>query len=981
MTDAIARYSFLPWLRRGLATRVAAVDNLGAGPSGQGERAEIAVTLRVNDASDVTQAVRLFGPGDITSIEARAVVRTDPRAGITDFEPNYFAAIEFYDEDFPWRYTPASSTTAHRLRPWIALVVLAEDEFERRGIVGPLPAIRVASPAAVLPPPGELWAWAHAHVSRDLLAGGGGAAAVTGALAGAVAENPDLAISRILCPRKLRPNTAYRAFVIPTFETGRLAGTGQEIASGQDGLAPAWGHGQDLFPVYYEWSFRTGERGDFEYLVRLLQPRQLDPRVGTRDMDVTDPGPGLPGIVNPPALGLEGALKTPQTVSTPWPDRGPFQTALAALVNLPETLTEPGSHQDPIVAPPLYGRWPALVTRAAQPDNPPWVDELNLDPRLRSTAGFGTRVVQKEQEGLMASAWRQVGDVLAANRKLQRAQYAREATLKMYARHLAGRTEDTVLSMTQPVHARVLASPMTVSRLMAGSRLPAAAVDPAFRRIARPRGPVLRRMDRLGARPAAAVLGRINQGQLVAAPAKPVPSRVIAVEALGDQLFPRWAPTWLRPLLPFARARAAGLLSRGRLPPAVVTATPRRPDFQITTRDATAPAGGPRPPQTGGTASESVEAARFRAALLDTHTRLEARIPQPAPPPAFDLARARTAVLTAIHPDRALPARVLSVVQVPPRYVEGRPDPIDPVMAAPSFPQPMYEPLRDISAELLIPNLDLIPLNTISLLQTNERFVEAYMVGLNHEMARELLWREYPTDQRGSYFRQFWDVSDAVDPAASADAEAEREKRLDVKRIHEWARTAPLGANANRPLPDGQERAVLVLRSDLLKKYPTTVIYAVNGVWPSGFGSREMGTVEKYPVFHAEVGPDLTFVGFDLTIPEAKGSSDRADGQPGWFFVLKQRPGEPRFGLDIAAGPAPEMVTDWDEISWGNLAATQAEFDAIENVAVSRPLHNLDVNGPGNPSQVSWGANAADMAYILHQDPVLVAVHASEMLP
>ena len=33
------------------------------------------------------------------------------------------------------------------------------------------------------------------------------------------------------------------------------------------------------------------------------------------------------------------------------------------------------------------------------------------------------------------------------------------------------------------------------------------------------------------------------------------------------------------------------------------------------------------------------------------------------------------------------------------------------------------------------------------------------MVGLNHEFARELLWREYPTDQRGSYFRQFWDVA------------------------------------------------------------------------------------------------------------------------------------------------------------------------------------------------------------------------------
>ena len=40
--------------------------------------------------------------------------------------------------------------------------------------------------------------------------------------------------------------------------------------------------------------------------------------------------------------------------------------------------------------------------------------------------------------------------------------------------------------------------------------------------------------------------------------------------------------------------------------------------------------------------------------------------------------------------------------------------------------------------------------------QTNNRFIEAYLVGLNHEMARELLWREYPTDQRGTYFSSFW---------------------------------------------------------------------------------------------------------------------------------------------------------------------------------------------------------------------------------
>ena len=39
-----------------------------------------------------------------------------------------------------------------------------------------------------------------------------------------------------------------------------------------------------------------------------------------------------------------------------------------------------------------------------------WLHQLNLDPRHRITAGFGTRVVQEKQEDLMDAAWRQVLD-------------------------------------------------------------------------------------------------------------------------------------------------------------------------------------------------------------------------------------------------------------------------------------------------------------------------------------------------------------------------------------------------------------------------------------------------------------------------------------------------------------------------------------------------------------------------------------------
>ena len=70
--------------------------------------------------------------------------------------------------------------------------------------------------------------------------------------------------------------------------------------------------------------------------------------------------------------------------------------------------------------------------------------------------------------------------------------------------------------------------------------------------------------------------------------------------------------------------------------------------------------------------------------------------------------------------------------------------PIEPIMAAPKFPQPMYEPLRDLSQELLLPGLETVEPNSVLGLKTNSRFVEAYMVGLNVEMGRELLWRGYP---------------------------------------------------------------------------------------------------------------------------------------------------------------------------------------------------------------------------------------------
>ena len=363
MTTPLATYSFLPWLRQGLSTGIAGVA---------GARATVTVELdlvgaKVGGGEDTTQATRtvaLYGPGDITGVEGRAIVRSEPLSWITNFEPNYLPFVEFYDEDFPWRYTPmAPFEGARRLTPWLTLVVLREDEFKEPSPgTGALPSIDVADPA-VFPPPGDLWAWAHVHASREVTATAAivdsDAAAVAAALQAAIAANPDEACARLLCPRRLAPNEAYHAFVVPTFESGRLAGLGLDPSKTPDATHCAWdttgypgraGLSPTLYPYYYRWFFRTGSTGDFEYLVRLLKPRTVDARVGVRDVDVQRPGVNVAGIVVPPTLKFSGALRAPRgTLSAAdlaaaeaqdhWadPQPHPFQRTLADFINLSDT--------------------------------------------------------------------------------------------------------------------------------------------------------------------------------------------------------------------------------------------------------------------------------------------------------------------------------------------------------------------------------------------------------------------------------------------------------------------------------------------------------------------------------------------------------------------------------------------------------------------------------------------------------------------
>lgn len=1107
MSD-IATYSFLPWLRQGVANTITSADN----DAGVKTRTSVHVELTLSGdpvaaGAELTQSiardVALYGPGDIVGIDTRAIFRTEPRGWTTNFEANYLPLIEFYDEDFPWRYTPAAPNGV-RLRPWIALVVLAENEFDEGKNVAnrPLPYISVADSTA-FPPADQLWAWAHVHFNQSLAGAPGEVVspdmiAVLPRVQAALSANRDVAYSRLVCPRRMADNTAYHAFVVPVFETGRLAGLGQAPDAAPHATFSAWagypGKAEPTnYPIYYRWYFRTGSHGDFEYLLRLLQPQPVDKRVGRRDMDAQDPGSNLPGI-DDPALGgilrLGGALRVPrEDLSGPdlaeeekyenWaqPYPHPFQQALARFVNLPDDYAAqsaananyatglPGvaDDPDPLITAPLYGQWHALTQRllynrdgSAAPNADNWVHELNLDPRFRVAAGFGTDVVETNREEYMNDAWTQIGDVLAANHHIRRLQLAKEVSWRWYDRHLttlAGVNQERALSITAPVTPRVLTGGATVQSLQSASLVTPAHISTAMRRVMRPGARLMSSLPFDATNTPHNLLARVNAGEVSAAPPKVVPPGVPTVDQVAQAIEPKGVPAGILdllhrfPWLPLAvlligalLAVVVGVLIGLLLPalglvvglviaavalaaysvlqhwqaadapgqaireqdqtPATVDTLPHSPDFTL------AKPGSSVRPTTGVT--DSIVATRFKAGLRDSFALLAASqtvSARPAPV-ALDLPSLTATMVTAVDPQVTIPARGLTMVAIPPWIRDLIGDDFREVMAYPKIDLPMYEPLKGISVELFLPNINLIPPNSITLIETNQKFIESYMVGLNHEFARKLLWNAYPTDQMGSYFRQFWDVRSVFNTENLNDQQL-KEKLYDIPELHRWPPSSHLGDHNNRASPGevGPE-AVLVIRGELLKKYPTAVIYAQLAEWarkPDGSidltKSRSLVALTageevtpphdkvRTPLYEAKVDPDIYFFGFDLTVAEAKGDSgEHPNDKPGWFFVIKERPGEPRFGLELQRYNGLEIFDEltWDDALPGAAAGQFLPAGSLTSVALApvpppdnegkTPQHNEDLQvGGAEASSARW-------AYLLYRAPVMIAIHADELL-
>lgn len=1042
------QYTFLSWARKGLVNSISPVAVAGT-------RASVELGVVVNGQT-VSQTVEVLGPQDIIGMNADMVIRTEPRHWITDFEPNYLAFMEFYEEDFLWRYTPRLPDGT-RLPPWLTLLVLHPDEFEADDRSHPLPSIKILKEAAQLfPPADQLWAWAHVHVN--------GAISQASELDTVVGQNPDLAFSRLFAARKLQPEKPYHAFLVPTYELGRLAGLGlpTDDASLFGKVASEGKLAGAAFPYYYTWQFHTGKAGDFEYLLTLLEPYTADKDIGRREMDVSTPDFGTKWTEPDTTLGLEGALKSPLMVSDNWPTPpaplSDFQTGLQKLINLPETLVTAGE-VTPVVTVPFYGAKHILEKQIAitnVPETDFWLAELNRDPRNRTAAGFGTKVVQTNQETYMRKAWEQVKQVNEINQRVRLVQVAMQAGQRLFVKHFAGLLPARALGITQLMHAKVTNSPTTIRYAIGQSQLPTAAVSAAFRRLTRPGGVLMRRWN--GAVQTTDLVEGLNNGTLTTAPPAPKPADTNTYdETVDGSGASSWLPDGLRQFLarlnewlvlligfligiiclavglwPLAlfvamltlaafvliryakqQQQVQDVLTAPVLTPDLVDKLPPRPGFKVFMANAPA-----QPPVReniltdifADLSPDSPDAERFKLATRDLFGYVGTLPPPPSVRLPLDLAQVQTRLYEVIEPRVAIARRFASSIILPDLQlipVNRLPEAIVPVMAYPDFKEAMYRPLRELGNDNICPGIGRIPPNKITLLLTNSPFVESYMVGLNHEMGRELLWREYPTDQRGSYFRTFWEKNGFAVPNPNQTAEQRAEAEKDIPRLHTWSKRTQLGAHPNPAPVSGMkppEKVVLTIRSDLFKRYPNTVVFAQRAKWLNlAAKTREMDeTLEvnpgvayntdiiKTPLFGAEFPPDVKCFGFDLTLDQARGN----DTDPGWFFVVMERPGEPRFGMD-EPDPGfdfanPPRMRLWNDLTWGHLAPSRAAYEQLEILRLE-PAHTPLLNGPmpSDPDDVlqrtednahSWGSQSASLAYILYQAPVKVAVHATEML-
>jgi hypothetical protein len=961
---------FVSVVREGLATKITVPDGGAASTALAGATLDstlgFSVAAKVSGAYAPDVPMRLVGPDHADGIDHGIVLRTDPPRGAQFVDTTLFPQVEFDPPGLPWMLTPLARNN-QRLRPWIALVVLpVTGEHvpldKRTEEQGRLPVLTVQA-LKDLPPIEETWAWAHAQYVT------GTSTAVSAAeLTGLETANRAATLSRLLFPKRLAAGEYYVGCVVPTFEAARRAGL-KEAADAT--VNPAWGPNASFplrLPVYYYWEFFTGEVGNFEEAVRRLR-RSDPPAEAGRLLDASKPGRAVVEDAAADDLPLAGALRPDALKITDY--NGPAVAGYQQLARTGEVVTTTGGQKYPVVNVPLYaGKHIGATNTAAAPA---WVRSLNTDPRNRLAAGLGAEIVRKNQEDLMRSAWDQVGRVEEANRRLRRAKLGRQAAARIVDRHIKPLDEVRQLGLLAPAFERIAIAQTdrTLSGLVGESGMPPILLSASFLSLTRPGGRLGRRLATPETVPGVVAgvddgvftgdrgeLGRpggfvtlegvlavidsartsVNSGggrtPVDLGSVEPtIPGRLaVATRAVGG----RSRATSIRLFDPAAAVGGAPgqATLRGRFALAPAAATRRVEPIELS-RARIARLPGKVEIVVGNTTLDLSEA--HKTALADLLAPLEPAAESPAPPLGIDGVAKKA--MAAIDPEESIAQAVLSRLELPAELTGD--DPLDEVLACPVFPAALATDLIAVAPDLLLPGLEEVEPDRVFAVLSNNTFVQSVLAGANYEIMRELRWRGYPTDERGTSFRRFWNPDED-----------------EVPELH-TIKAGKLGAAVS----NGATDVVVVIRSDLLSRFPGTQLFAVPAD-TSGTTPKPDFTKPELPTFRGRISDDVSFFGFAFTEQTARGT-------PGRYLVFQEPLTAPSFGLDPPSA-ATAFPANADDLSWSNVPISEG-FVRVAGTGFG-PWSTFGDRG------TKWGESAAGQAAATLQRPVRAAVHFKDLL-
>jgi hypothetical protein len=757
----------------------------------------------------------LFGPGDVQRLAAGAITRRFPTPNSSDAEVTKVALVEFAAPDLPWRYTP-QLPAGGVLRPWIVLVVgqLAPDDITLR----PDGRVTLGSVAQSHHPLGNSAQWAHVQQ-------------VDG-------HDP---IGRLIAPPQAAgyaEDTDHVVCLVPAF-----------TATGAD----SWNGGAPVTCDIYDcWKFRTGPLGDFPDLAAKLHKADLAAieQAGGKPFGRSEVAyrrrTTPPATVNP--LATAGALRLPPSGE---PDAADalVDAGIAAEVSALSQRIVTSDGRGVVTAP----RYDEAFTNANAPGAPTggsWIEQLRADPRLRGAAGIGAWNAIEWQDKIADAAAAKAGDLAIARDRINHVAFGVEVSRSLWRRRLPVDPVERLAVLAPALARLVTTAGVSVLDTIAGRTpgLTRALLSSTARRALRP-GPARTARTADGAAPFGAVLRAANQ-----CPARP--------DAAAIHTNPRGSDGAIKKAI----FEAAG--SDGALAESILRALGEHPSPAKLAAALRALAPGKDGKPDRNAVQGFLHSERFPAvdrSMLEWPGWIKEHA-RPVPCRPVDLERLSKVVAAAIDPTVARPPAVERVLSTLPGIKH-----IGPVEIEPELDLPLWSFLSSRSPDWMLPGVgDLVDGDVVPL-STNPVFVEALLIGANHQATAELRWRNMPLVTRWSPLRKFWQ---------------RKSKDVDILPIKSWPNAAALGSAAVVP-PGRTSEAVVAFRTSLFRRYPATVVYLFPAAanWKAPKPEDDMNIGRVLPTFTGTIGPDVTFFGFPLK-PEALATH---------WVVLEEPPAGHRF--------------------------------------------------------------------------------------